>query len=140
MLGRMPASPGIAASMASSSRTTAAGNSMEQSRPCVSCQPLRMPLERRSPVMMDGGIRQGSDVPKAIALGAPFVFVRRPFVYAAAIRGEADASHATNILLKEISRNMGSFRINSLRELNPDRLCRFSGVEGVRTCEAFAKC
>ena len=41
------------------------------------------------PVMMDGGVRRGTDVLKAMALGAVFVFVGRPFVYAAAIAGEA---------------------------------------------------
>jgi len=55
-------------------------------------------------VMMDGGVRRGSDVLKAIALGAAFVFVGRPFIYAAAIGGEAGVSHAINILSTEISR------------------------------------
>src|SRR3546814_7991159 len=41
------------------------------------------------PVMMDSGIRRGSDAVKALALGARFVFVCRPFNYAAAIGGEA---------------------------------------------------
>ncbi|WP_445501265.1 alpha-hydroxy acid oxidase [Microvirga sp. G4-2] len=82
------------------------------------------------PVMMDGGIRRGSDVLKAIALGASFVFVGRPFVYAAAIGGEAGVSHAINILSTEISRNMGLLGINSLAEMRPDRLLRLGGVDG----------
>jgi L-lactate dehydrogenase (cytochrome) len=82
------------------------------------------------PVMMDGGIRRGSDVLKAIALGATFVFVGRPFVYAAAIGGEAGVSHAINILSTEISRNMGLLGINALGDLNSDRLLRLSGVGG----------
>ncbi|RDI59751.1 alpha-hydroxy acid oxidase [Microvirga subterranea] len=84
------------------------------------------------PVMMDGGVRRGSDVLKAIALGAAFVFVGRPFVYAAAIGGEAGVSHAINILASEISRNMGLLGINSLDEMHPDRLLRLSGVAGTR--------
>ncbi|MBV8589796.1 MAG: alpha-hydroxy-acid oxidizing protein [Acetobacteraceae bacterium] len=75
-------------------------------------------------VMMDGGIRRGSGVLKAIALGAKFVFVGRPFIYAAAIGGEAGVSHAINILSAEISRNMGLLGINSLREMQPDLLLR----------------
>jgi L-lactate dehydrogenase (cytochrome) len=81
------------------------------------------------PVMMDGGVRRGSDVLKAIALGAAFVFVGRPFVYAAAIGGEPGVSHAINILSTEISRNMGLLGINSLGELGPERLLRIRGVD-----------
>jgi L-lactate dehydrogenase (cytochrome) len=83
--------------------------------------------------MMDGGVRRGSDVLKAIALGAAFVFVGRPFLYAAAIGGEAGVSHAVNILSSEISRNMGLLGINSLGEMGPDRLLRFGGVDRGRT-------
>jgi L-lactate dehydrogenase (cytochrome) len=85
------------------------------------------------PVMMNGGVRRGSDVLKAIALGAAFVFVGRSFVYAAAIGGEAGVSHAINILSSEVSRNMGLLGINSLGEMRPDRLLRLSGVDGGRT-------
>lgn len=85
------------------------------------------------PVMMDGGDRRGSDVLKAIVLGAKFVFVGRPFVYAAVIGGEAGVSHAINILSSEISRNMGLLGINSLGEIGPDRLLRLGGVERGRT-------
>lgn len=65
---------------------------------------------------------RGSDVLKAIALGAKFVFVGRPFVYAAAIGGEAGVSHAIEILSTEISRNMGLLGINALGEMSSDRL------------------
>ncbi|WP_262272643.1 MULTISPECIES: alpha-hydroxy acid oxidase [Microvirga] len=85
------------------------------------------------PVMMDGGIRRGSDVLKAIALGAAFVFVGRPFVYAAAIGGETGVSHAITILSTEINRNMGLLGINSLGELGPERLLRIRGVDGSGT-------
>ncbi|EIM25404.1 alpha-hydroxy acid oxidase [Microvirga lotononidis] len=85
------------------------------------------------PVMMDGGIRRGSDVLKAIALGASFVFVGRPFVYAAAIGGEAGVSHAVNILSSEISRNMGLLGISALGEMRPDRLLKLNGVSEDQT-------
>jgi L-lactate dehydrogenase (cytochrome) len=85
------------------------------------------------PVMIDGGIRRGSDVLKAIGLGATFVFVGRPFVYAAAIAGEAGVSHAISILSTEINRNMGLLGISSVEEMRPDRLLRLSGVDAGRT-------
>jgi L-lactate dehydrogenase (cytochrome) len=85
------------------------------------------------PVMMDGGVRRGSDVLKAIGLGAQYVFVGRPFVYAAAIGGEAGVRHAIKILSSEISRNMGLLGINSLGEMHPDRMRRLGGVDRGRT-------
>ena len=82
------------------------------------------------PVMMDGGIRRGSDVLKAVALGTTSVIVGRPFVYAAAIGGEAGVSHAINILSAEIGRNMDPLWVNALSDLRSDRLLRLSGVDG----------
>jgi L-lactate dehydrogenase (cytochrome) len=79
------------------------------------------------PVMMDGGVRRGSDVLKAIGLGARFVFVGRPFNYAASIAGEAGVRHAIGILSEEINRNMGLLGINSLTEMRADRLFRLRG-------------
>ena len=83
--------------------------------------------------MMDGGVRRGTDVLKAMALGAVFVFVGRPFVYAAAIAGEAGVSHAINILSAEINRDMGLLGINALGEMRPDRLFKLGGADGGRT-------
>src|SRR5258708_22612248 len=44
-------------------------------------------------VMMDGGIRRGTDVPKALPLGAPFVFLRPPLLSPAAIPRETGRRH-----------------------------------------------
>nr|WP_041655649.1 alpha-hydroxy acid oxidase [Achromobacter xylosoxidans] len=75
-------------------------------------------------VMMDSGVRRGSDVLKALALGASFVFVGRPFNYAAAVGGEAGVSHAIGLLRAEIDRNMAMLGINNLREMQADLLMR----------------
>lgn len=73
-------------------------------------------------VMLDGGVRRGSDVLKALALGARFVFVGRPFLYAAAIGGETGASSAAMILKEEIARNMALLGLCDLSDIGPDLL------------------
>jgi L-lactate dehydrogenase (cytochrome) len=73
-------------------------------------------------IMMDSGIRRGTDVLKALALGAQFVFVGRPFLYAAAIAGEAGVHHAASLLREEISRNMAMLGISSVAEMKRDLL------------------
>ena len=73
-------------------------------------------------VMMDGGIRRGTDVLKALALGAQFVFVGRPFLYAAAIAGEAGVRHGIGLLSEEIERDMALLGITTLAEMKRERI------------------
>ena len=94
--------------------------------------PLRMlPViaseARGMTIMMDSGIRRGTDVLKALALGAHFVFVGRPFLYAASIAGEAGVHHAASLLREEISRNMAMLGISSLAEMKRDLLVSSHG-------------
>jgi isopentenyl diphosphate isomerase/L-lactate dehydrogenase-like FMN-dependent dehydrogenase len=55
-----------------------------------------------SPVLMDSGIRRGSDVVKAIALGADAVLLGRPFIYGLAVGGEQGVEHVVTTLKAEI--------------------------------------
>jgi L-lactate dehydrogenase (cytochrome) len=73
-------------------------------------------------VMMDSGIRRGTDVLKALALGAHFVFVGRPFLYAAAIAGDAGVRHAISLLREEVDRDMALLGITALPEMTRGRL------------------
>ncbi|RKE23858.1 L-lactate dehydrogenase (cytochrome) [Paraburkholderia sp. BL23I1N1] len=68
-------------------------------------------------VMMDSGIRRGSDVLKALALGAAFVFLGRPFMYAAAVAGESGVRHAITLLRDEVDRNMAMVGATSVEDL-----------------------
>jgi L-lactate dehydrogenase (cytochrome) len=74
------------------------------------------------PVMMDSGIRRGTDVLKALALGAKFVFVGRPFNYAAATGGQAGVRHAIKLLATEIDRDMAMLGVNTLSEIDQTRV------------------
>jgi L-lactate dehydrogenase (cytochrome) len=81
-------------------------------------------------IMIDGGIRRGTDVLKALALGADFVFVGRPVMFAAAIGGIAGVEHAIRLLREEIDRDMALLGIRSLHELSASLLRRRSGHGG----------
>jgi L-lactate dehydrogenase (cytochrome) len=73
----------------------------------------------RMKVMCDSGIRRGTDVLKALSLGADFVFVGRPFLYAAAIAGEPGVAHAIELLSAEVLRDMALLGVTSTAELGP---------------------
>ncbi len=75
-------------------------------------------------VMMDSGVRRGTDVLKAFALGAKFVFVGRPFMFAAAIAEEAGVRHGIRLLREELDRDMALLGVNSMAEVTRERLLR----------------
>ena len=80
------------------------------------------------PVMIDGGFRRGSDVLMAMALGAKFVFIARPFNYAGAVGGQAGITHALGILATEMARNMAMLGVLNPSELGPQALRRRSDL------------
>ena len=82
-------------------------------------------------VMMDGGIRRGTDILKALALGAQFVFVGRPVLYATAIGGAIGLKHAIKLLRDEVSRDMALLGINTLDEMTQDMLMPAHGFDGL---------
>ncbi len=73
-------------------------------------------------VMLDGGIRRGTDVIKALALGAQAVFVGRPFNYAAAVDGEAGVTAAIDLLRAEVDRNLAMLGATTCAALGPEHL------------------
>jgi L-lactate dehydrogenase (cytochrome) len=79
-------------------------------------------------VMMDSGVRRGTDVLKALALGAQFVFIGRPFLYAAAIAGEPGVLHAIKLLRDEIDRDMALIGITTLAEMRRELLMPARGA------------
>lgn len=78
-------------------------------------------------VMIDSGVRRGTDILKALALGADFAFVGRPFLYAAAYAGEAGVRHAIKLLAEEIHRDMALLGVRRLSELGPEHVRRVDG-------------
>lgn len=73
-------------------------------------------------VMLDGGVRRGTDVLKALALGAQAVFVGRPFNYAAAVDGQAGVAAAIELLRAEVDRNLAMLGLTGCDQLGPQHL------------------
>ena len=78
-------------------------------------------------VMFDGGVRRGTDVLKALALGAQFVFVGRPMLYAAVVAGEAGVKRALGLLREEVDRDMALLGVRSIGEVGPELVRRIGG-------------
>jgi (S)-mandelate dehydrogenase len=76
----------------------------------------------RLAIALDGGVRRGSDIVKALALGADFVFVGRAAMYGLAVGGEAGVRRAIDILKTEVDRVLALLGCPSARELSRDFL------------------
>jgi len=74
----------------------------------------------RSAVLMDGGIRRGSDIFKALARGAQAVMIGRATYYGVCAGGEAGARRALEILSDELTRTMQLCGARSIAEIGPD--------------------
>lgn len=76
----------------------------------------------RLAVIVDSGFRRGSDVVKAIALGAKLVLIGRPLLYGAAAGGEAGATRAISIYREEIDRLLAQMGCSSLADVGRDQV------------------
>jgi isopentenyl diphosphate isomerase/L-lactate dehydrogenase-like FMN-dependent dehydrogenase len=70
-------------------------------------------------VMLDGGVRRGGDVIKALALGAKAVLIGRPYVWGLAIGGEDGVTHMLEMLRAEVKRSLQLMGCSSVHELDP---------------------
>ena len=80
-------------------------------------------------VMLDSGVRRGSDIVVARCLGADFIFVGRATLYGVAAAGLAGASRALGILREEIDTTLGLIGCPRIDELGPDFILDGSEVE-----------
>jgi 4-hydroxymandelate oxidase len=79
-------------------------------------------VENRLPVLMDSGIRRGTDILKALALGAKAVLIGRPYLYGLACGGADGVSRVVEILRREFEMAMVLVGRKSVSELNHDVL------------------
>lgn len=78
----------------------------------------------RVPLLLDGGIRGGTDIVKALALGATAVLVGRPQFHALAVAGMAGVVHALHILRAELEFAMAQIGCRAPADISADHLVR----------------
>ncbi len=80
------------------------GRVLDSAPAALMCLPaIRQALGDQAVLMVDGGVRRGSDVIKALSLGADFVFAGRPMMYGVAAGGQAGVERALAIFQRELS-------------------------------------
>jgi 4-hydroxymandelate oxidase len=84
--------------------------------------PLRAALGEEATLLVDGGIRRGTDVLKAIALGADAVLLGRPYVHALATAGAHGVAHALRLLRDELEIAMALSGCKTLADAGPHLL------------------
>jgi isopentenyl diphosphate isomerase/L-lactate dehydrogenase-like FMN-dependent dehydrogenase len=83
-------------------------------------------------VIMDSGVRRGSDVIKAVALGADLVMAGRPTLYGVGAGGEVGADRALKIFYDEIDRVMAQLGLHSVEEVTPDCLWQPNSLPAIQ--------
>lgn len=78
----------------------------------------------RCDVYLDGGVRCGTDVAKALCLGAKAVFIGRPVLWGLAYKGKEGVDQVLAILLSELDRAMGLLGCRTTGDLTPDLVVR----------------
>lgn len=76
----------------------------------------------RVPVLMDGGVRRGADVFKALALGADAVGIGQPYIWGLASFGQEGVERVLDILQSELAGNMRQAGTRSLAEINASHI------------------
>jgi L-lactate dehydrogenase (cytochrome) len=97
------------------------GRQLDGVSSCISKLPeIVEAVEGRTEVFMDGGVRNGTDVVKAVALGANGVLIGRPWAWALAASGEQGVLGLLAVIRKEIEITMALMGVNRIDELTPD--------------------
>ena len=90
--------------------------------PIEALAPIVDAIGKRTTVIVDSGFRRGSDVVKALAIGAKLVLIGRATLWGTTVGGEAGAAKAIRFYREEISRTLAYTGCRSLADLNRDLL------------------
>lgn len=94
----------------------------------------------RASVLLDSGIRRGTDVAKALALGAQGVLLGRAPLWGLACGGEAGVTHALDLLRAELDRTLGFLGCTGPGDLHPDLLQRQGIAADARPGDDGSRC
>lgn len=83
---------------------------------------IRDVVAGRAPILLDGGIRRGTDIVIALALGASAVLIGKPYIYALAAAGASGVAHVLHILRTELEVAMVLCGCATLNNIGPDIL------------------
>jgi isopentenyl diphosphate isomerase/L-lactate dehydrogenase-like FMN-dependent dehydrogenase len=82
----------------------------------------------RAEVILDGGVRRGTDILKAVALGASSCMIGRPFLWGLAAGGQAGVARTLQIFRDELDNAMALLGVAKLADISPDHLRRRQGT------------
>jgi 4-hydroxymandelate oxidase len=85
-------------------------------------------VDGRVPVLVDGGVRRGTDVLKALALGADAVLVGRPIAWGLAAEGEEGVASVLGILRAEVVNAMALAGCRTVAEIERDLVAPAPGA------------
>ncbi|MDG1439099.1 MAG: alpha-hydroxy acid oxidase [Emcibacteraceae bacterium] len=95
------------------------GRQLDTSPAPISClEPIRDVVSDKTELYVDGGIRRGTDVLKALAMGANAVSFARPYLYGLAAGGEAGALRSLEIIRDSLRRDMILLGAQSIKDIN----------------------
>jgi isopentenyl diphosphate isomerase/L-lactate dehydrogenase-like FMN-dependent dehydrogenase len=95
------------------------GRGTETLRGTIECLPEVVGAAGRMPVLIDGGFRRGTDIFKALALGAKGVGVGRPYIYGLTAFGQPGVERVLDILRAELTLTMRQCGTVSIRDIGP---------------------
>jgi 4-hydroxymandelate oxidase len=101
------------------------GRTEETLRSTIDCLPeIATAVKGRAPIFLDGGVRRGTDVFKALALGATGVGIGRPYGWALAASGQEGVEAVLTILTRELSAIMRQAGTPDIRSIDGSRVLR----------------
>ena len=95
------------------------GRQLDSATASINALPLiRKSLGDNFPILFDSGIRSGSDILRALALGADFVMFGRPLMYAIGADGSRGLRRIINLIKEELSTNLGLVGLSDINEVD----------------------